>query len=155
MEWLDRPKQKTPYKRGSCWLRGLDLNQRPLGYEPNELPGCSTPRLFGALNAFVLKILMMVPRPGIEPGRALGPRDFKSLASASSAISANYPDHHFRLRNVRLAREGLRPKPLQEGSKGRLGYRPLGAKSIRIQIAAGKAFRALAFAQRPGFFENL
>ncbi len=28
----------------SAWLRGLDLNQRPLGYEPNELPGCSTPR---------------------------------------------------------------------------------------------------------------
>ena len=27
------------------WLRGLDLNQRPLGYEPNELPDCSTPLL--------------------------------------------------------------------------------------------------------------
>ena len=26
------------------WLRELDLNQRPLGYEPNELPGCSIPR---------------------------------------------------------------------------------------------------------------
>jgi hypothetical protein len=25
------------------WLRGVDLNHRPLGYEPNELPGCSTP----------------------------------------------------------------------------------------------------------------
>ena len=28
---------------GRGWLRGLDLNQRPLGYEPNELPDCSTP----------------------------------------------------------------------------------------------------------------
>ena len=27
------------------WLRGVDLNHRPLGYEPNELPGCSTPQI--------------------------------------------------------------------------------------------------------------
>ncbi len=25
------------------WLRGRDLNPRPSGYEPDELPGCSTP----------------------------------------------------------------------------------------------------------------
>ncbi len=29
------------------WLRGLDLNQRPSGYEPDELPDCSTPRQTG------------------------------------------------------------------------------------------------------------
>jgi hypothetical protein len=26
------------------WLRGPDSNQRPSGYEPDELPDCSTPR---------------------------------------------------------------------------------------------------------------
>ncbi len=26
------------------WLRGTDSNRRPSGYEPDELPNCSTPR---------------------------------------------------------------------------------------------------------------
>ena len=36
--------QPTETKR-EFWLRGVDLNHRPLGYEPNELPDCSTPRI--------------------------------------------------------------------------------------------------------------
>ena len=35
---------RLAYLRGSGWLRELDLNQRPSGYEPDELPGCSIPR---------------------------------------------------------------------------------------------------------------
>ncbi len=42
------PNEKPPRKfaRGLSFsqLRGLDLNQRPSGYEPDELPDCSTPR---------------------------------------------------------------------------------------------------------------
>src|SRR6188768_1755912 len=44
-----QPKEKGPpcvstAALRSFWLRGRDLNPRPLGYEPNELPDCSTPR---------------------------------------------------------------------------------------------------------------
>jgi hypothetical protein len=44
---LKRQKPPPDYPDGGfwgVWLRGLDLNQRPSGYEPDELPGCSTPR---------------------------------------------------------------------------------------------------------------
>ena len=41
------------------WLRGLDLNQRPSGYEPDELPDCSTPRSFNReRNLIVLSFVL-------------------------------------------------------------------------------------------------
>ena len=39
---IENPKSAFCIREG--WLRGRDLNPRPLGYEPNELPDCSTPR---------------------------------------------------------------------------------------------------------------
>ena len=36
--------QISDLRSSKRWLRGRDLNPRPLGYEPNELPDCSTPR---------------------------------------------------------------------------------------------------------------
>ena len=38
------------------WLRGRDLNPRPSGYEPDELPGCSTPHFDDNFDIDVVQI---------------------------------------------------------------------------------------------------
>jgi hypothetical protein len=57
--------QKLPLKPAAAqenrsllesWLRGRDLNPRPSGYEPDELPGCSTPHFENNFDIDVVQI---------------------------------------------------------------------------------------------------
>ena len=41
------------------WLREPDLNRRPSGYEPDELPGCSIPRLMRRILQPLRKLSML------------------------------------------------------------------------------------------------
>lgn len=45
---------KKSRETGKNWLRSVDLNHRPSGYEPDELPGCSTPRQRSAIIAIYI-----------------------------------------------------------------------------------------------------
>ena len=78
------------------WLRGLDLNQRPSGYEPDELPGCSTPRLqyANADDEIKPKVLLM----------GIGFREIPELAPAVG-FGGSFPVFWSDLNPVRLSNQ--------------------------------------------------
>lgn len=91
----------------SIRLRGVDLNHRPQGYEPCELPGCSTPlRVPDGCPEVSLtrrsprRHLASVVQAGIQTGAGSGNRTHASALATPCSTFELYP--HNRLKYIDL-----------------------------------------------------
>ena len=119
--------------RRSGWLRGQDSNLRPSGYEPDELPGCSTPRHAGTSSAGRQKPQGNVPQ---TPVRARNARQ-------SAADLPGRP----RERDTR--RENL-SRPGNDLLSHVLRRSTIGAKALNGRVRDGTGCFALAMVTKPG-----
>ena len=81
------------------WLRGKDLNLRPLGYEPNELPDCSTPHPYRNVRLGSGQRAPQVYPRGAPPsetrwleagaGIGPGPRQWEVFGCGSNSVIGN------------------------------------------------------------------
>src|SRR3954466_6680360 len=72
-------------------LRGRDLNPRPSGYEPDELPGCSTPRLeVSSMAHHATSATAKTSTQVISPRRT---RRFQETVGSSASISFGTRSH--------------------------------------------------------------
>ncbi len=103
--------QKRPLFRAAffdVWLREPDLNRRPSGYEPDELPDCSIPRLCGgilqrvagvSMISFKKVLLLQVvseAKRGCERPLTPGPPGFGWCLPTSSDANAAFSSRIFR-----------------------------------------------------------
>src|SRR5580658_1592047 len=97
------------------WWRGEDLNLRPSGYEPDELPDCSTPRRRGAVYS---------PLPGGFPAATA----FALLAEAGVAMRGRLPPG--------VVAEALRRRPVRPWGRLRLTPAPGSAGRAELRSPA-------------------
>jgi hypothetical protein len=97
------------------WLRGRDLNPRPLGYEPNELPDCSTPRQadFG-LKILDCRIQIHQPKAPVQVRMIVEANNKSAIRNLKSEILL-----------VGLGRVELPTSRLSGVRSNQLSYRPI------------------------------